>query len=272
VGVEGLALLRHLYDGTEEEARQRLAEVKRLLEDDAFASQELIDEADPRTGYRAWSDVYDEPGNQIVAVEQPVVWSLIDTIPPGWALDAACGTGRHARRLLERGHDVLGIDVTPEMLRLAAANVPGARFEEADLRAIPARDGEFGLVVCGLALAHLGDLDAGVSEMARVLKPGGRLLISVLHPFQTHLGWHAAFADAEGRRHFVRELPYTHADYLAAFRAAGLRVRDCFEPQLTADEAPAKRRAYRHIPEATSAAYAGLPAVLVWDVEKLTRS
>jgi SAM-dependent methyltransferase len=268
VGVEGLALLRHLYDGTDDAADRRLAETRRLLDDDAFAARELTSEADPRTGYRSWSERYDEPGNPIIAIEQPVVWSLIDSLPAGVALDAACGTGRHARHLVELGHEVVGIDLTPEMLSRAFANVPQATFLEADLRDIPADDDRFDLVVCGLALAHLPALDAGISELARVTKPGARVVVSVLHPFLSHLGWHAPFADEAGRRGFVREHSHTHADYLAAFRAAGLHLHACIEPKLTADQARAKQRAFRHIPEATISAYAGLPGVLVWDVEK----
>jgi hypothetical protein len=92
--------------------------------------------------------------------------------------------------------------------------------------------------------------------------------VSALHPFQAHLGWHAPFADAEGRRGFVREHSHTHADYLAAFRAAGLDVRDCVEPELAPEQVRTKRRAFRHIPEGTLAAYVGLPGALVWLVEK----
>ena len=58
--------------------------------------------------------------------------------------------------------------------------------------------------------------------------------------------------------------PHTHAEYLNAFRAAGLRLEQCVEPALTAESVQAKRRASRHIPEATLAAYLGLPAVLVF--------
>ena len=154
------------------------------------------------------------------------------------------------------------------MLRRAIASVPEAKFVEADLRDIPAEDEGFDLVVCGLALAHLADLDAGVGELARVLKPGGRLVASVLHPFQAALGWQAPFADAHGQRAFIREHAHTHADYFNAFLSAGLHVRGCIEPEFTADQVPAKRRAYDHIPEATTSAYVGLPGVLVWDVEK----
>jgi hypothetical protein len=103
-----------------------------------------------------------------------------------------------------------------------------------------------------------------------VLRLGGRLVISVLHPFQTHLGWQAPFADASGTRRFTREHPHTHANYLAAFRAAGLNVRDCVEPALGPQQVRAKRRAFEHLPDATLAAYAGLPAVLIWDLQKGT--
>ena len=268
VGVAGLALLRNLYDGTDQAAAERLDDVRRILADDSLRAGELTSEADARTGYGAWSDSYDEPGNPVIALEEPAVGALLEAAPAGRALDAACGTGRHARRLASVGHEVTGFDVTPEMLSVARANVPGATFLDGDLRAIPADDATFDLVVCGLALAHLDDLAAGVAELARVTRPGGRLILSVLHPFQALLGWQAPFAGAGGRRGFVREHPHTHADYLAAFTTAGLQARGCTEPELGEEHVPAKRRAFRHIPEATVQAYAGLPAVLVWDIEK----
>jgi ubiquinone/menaquinone biosynthesis C-methylase UbiE len=268
VGVEGLALLRHLYDGTDADAARRLTEVRALLDDDAFSEAELTSEADARTGYGSWSASYDEPGNPIIALEEPAVWSLVDQLPRGRALDAACGTGRHAQHLAALGHEVVGVDLTPEMLARARETVTGAEFLEADLVDIPAHDGEFDIIVCGLALAHVAELDRAVGELARVLRPGGHLVISVLHPFQAMLGWHAPFEDAGGARRFVREHAHTHADYFTAFAKASLSVRRCVEPALTAAEVAAKRRAFRHVPDAALAAYLGLPAVLVWDARK----
>jgi SAM-dependent methyltransferase len=268
VGVEGLALLRHLYDGTDDAADRRLAEVRRVLDEDGLLAGESIREMAPSDGYRAWSESYDEPGNPIIALEQPVVWSMVDSLAPGRALDAACGTGRHAGHLVALGHDVLGVDLTPEMLERAAVNVPGAKFLEGDLLAVPVADEQLDLVVCGLALSHLADVRAGVAELARVLRPGGHMVISVLHPFQAYLGWHAPFVDTEGQRGFVREHAHSHAEYVTAFSAAGLELRDCVEPLLTADHVRAKRRAFRHIPEAAMQAYVGLPGVLVLRASK----
>jgi SAM-dependent methyltransferase len=272
VGVEGLALLRHLYDGTDDSADRRLAEVRRVLDEPELAAGEPIREVDPGAGYRAWSDSYDEPGNPIVALEQPVLWSLLESLAPGRALDAACGTGRHAGRLVALGHDVVGVDLTPEMLERAAVNVPAAEFLEGDLRGLPVGGEQFDVVVCGLALSHVADLAAGVAELARVLRAGGHMVISVLHPFQAYLGWHAPFMDAQGDRGFVREHAHGHADYLAAFDAAGLELQRCVEPSLTPDLVRAKQRAFRHIPEAVMQAYVGLPGVLVWSARKATQA
>src|SRR5690606_9017335 len=191
LGVEGLALLRHLYDGDDATADARVAEVRRLLDDPASGAGEPTAEASPRDGYAAWAPGYDDPDNIVIALEEPAVWARLEDVAPGRALDAACGTGRHARRLVDLGHDVVGVDLTPEMLERARERVPEATFAEGDLHALPAPDAAFDLVVCGLALAHLPDLRAAVAELARVLRPGGRLVASVLHPFQAHLGWHA---------------------------------------------------------------------------------
>jgi SAM-dependent methyltransferase len=268
IGVEGLALLRGLYDVSAEEAERRLAEVRKLLDDDAFAEEELTSETDARTGYGIWAESYGERGNPIIALEQSIVWGVLDAIAPGRALDGACGTGRHSRHLVDLGHEVVGVDITTAMLARARADVPEATFIEADLRAIPLDSETFDLVVCGLALAHLPNLTPAAAELGRLLRRGGRMVISVLHPFQALLGWQAPFADASGRRSFIREHPHTHAEYFAAFTAASLRVRECVEPRLTDELIQSKRRAFAHIPEATLAAYGGLPAVLVWDLEK----
>jgi SAM-dependent methyltransferase len=267
VGVEGLALLRNLYDGSDDAADRRLTEVRQVLDAEELAAGEPIHEAEPAEGYRAWSSSYDEPGNPIIELEQPAVWSLLDSVT-GRALDAACGTGRHAGHLVAGGHEVLGVDLSPEMLERAALNVPGARFSQGDLCAIPVADEEFDLVICGLALSHVADLRAGVAELARALRPGGLMVISVLHPFQALLGWHAPFVDEDGGRAFVREHSHSHADYLAAFNAAGVDAEGCLEPRLTPDHVRAKKRAFSRIPDAVIEAYAGLPGVLVWSAKR----
>ena len=93
-------------------------------------------------------------------------------------------------------------------------------------------------------------------------------MISVLHPILAQLGRHAPFADATGRRGFVREHVHTHAEYFAVLAAAGVTVRTISEPRLGLIRSGPSAGTYEHAPEAALAAYRGLPGVLIWEAEK----
>src|SRR5262249_30789649 len=127
-------------------------------------------------GYDRWSSSYDTVPNPLIRVEEPVVRAAIDRVAPGVALDAACGTGRHSGYLRARGHRVIGVDMSPGMLARARARVPDGDFRRGDLVALPLDDASVDLAVCALALAHCDDLGPPVRELARVLRPAGRLV------------------------------------------------------------------------------------------------
>ena len=270
VGVEGLALLRQLFGGDDESAAARVEEVRRIVaaEDGPYSAGSEVPELDVRAGYAAWSETYDRPGNPLIAVEQPAIWAILDAIPPGFALDAACGTGRHARRLAARGHRVTGADLTAEMLAVARAAVPEASFVQADLAALPFPTGRFDLAVCALAMDHQLLVGPAVGELARVVGPGGRVLLSELHPVATHVGGAPYFRGADGSSGVVTAYRHLHGEYLRAFEAAGLRVRQCLEPAYGPEEVAMQQPAWRFAPEATTAAFLGLPAALIWDLAR----
>jgi hypothetical protein len=67
-----------------------------------------LGEAGTEEGYRAWAATYVEPDNPLIGVEKPLVRRILDHIPPGSALDAACGTGRHAEYLAGQHRDASG--------------------------------------------------------------------------------------------------------------------------------------------------------------------
>jgi SAM-dependent methyltransferase len=97
-------------------------------------------------------------------------------------LDAACGNGRYSRFLLKHadpGALLTAFDLSPGMLRRARRRLASDRvsFAVADLTRLPYADGLFDAAVCGWVLEHLPDPRLGLRELARVLAPGGRLLL-----------------------------------------------------------------------------------------------
>ncbi|MBL9172112.1 MAG: bifunctional demethylmenaquinone methyltransferase/2-methoxy-6-polyprenyl-1,4-benzoquinol methylase UbiE [Verrucomicrobiales bacterium] len=101
------------------------------------------------------------------------------------ALDVCCGTGDVAFALARAGAEVTGLDFSEPMLavarRRAAGRVPSAgpapRFQQGDALQLPFPDASFDVATVSYGLRNLADLDRGLQELHRVLKPGGRLLV-----------------------------------------------------------------------------------------------
>jgi ubiquinone/menaquinone biosynthesis C-methylase UbiE len=269
LGVEGIALMRHMFEDDATTA-ERIEEIAGIVsgEGDPYQLGVDVPMLEAQSGYARWSETYDDPGNPLIHLEQPAVWSIFDRLTPGSALDAACGTGRHARRLDELGNTVVGVDGSPEMLDVAKRSVPDAVFREGDLCSLPLESASVDLVVCALALEHVGDLSAAVAELSRVLRPGGRMVLSDLHPAAVVLGGVAYFQDADGGAGVVRGFAHLHGDYLRSFENAGLRVRNCLEPRFGRAEAAMQGPASTFIPKAAEAAYVGVPGVLIWELDR----
>lgn len=269
-GVEGLALLRLMFTDAAEVRDDRLAELREVLAtldagdslDDPVAGREH----DVDSGYRVWSRSYDQP-LRLFPIEAPIVHRLVDGLPVGVSLDAACGSGRHSDYLVAAGHEVIGVDRSEPMLALARRNVPRAVFARADLSFLPLDDGSVDAALCALALVHVVDLDAVFREFARVVKVGGRLIVSDVHPMLVTLGWQAQFDGGGHGRGFIRLNRHLFSDYIAAGTHHGFTVTACLEPPLTAEAA--RTPTAGRIPEASEQAFAGLPAVVVWEFERI---
>lgn len=116
--------------------------------------------------------------------ERPAMLELAGDVHGRRVLDAGCGSGPLSEALRARGAIVTGFDSSPVMVELARRRLG----ENADLRVadislpLPFADGAFDDVVVSLVLHYLRDWTAPLAELRRVLKPGGRLLLSVNHP------------------------------------------------------------------------------------------
>ena len=98
-------------------------------------------------------------------------------------LDLACGTGDFCELAAERGARVIGVDFALQMLRRAKIRGLDFSFVQADAEWLPFRTGSVDVVTCGFALRNFVVLDAVMREIARILKPGGRVaLIDVDRP------------------------------------------------------------------------------------------
>lgn len=277
IGIQGLAILRASFIGDFASIQTRQDEIRQILDSAGEAPYNMrrdLPSGGIDDGYKIWADTYDRPSmddyDPVIQCEQPVVRQLIDELPRGRILDAACGTGRHTEYLVGLGHEVVGADAVGAMLEKAKDKLPSVEFHLAGLDRLPFEDASFDGAVCGLAFVHLEDVRPATQELARVLKPGARLIISTPHPFIYNvLGWRAPVFDEGGNGMVVPEYGHPHSSYIEAFGIAGLVVRRCFEPPLSAEQArwnPAGQPTREDA--ALEQALEGQPAVLVWEVER----
>lgn len=191
-----------------------------------------LEELPPRAAYDAWAASYPPvPHTALMHAEQAAMLALLPGVAGAVVLDAACGSGRYLHALMARGARLgIGVDLSAAMLARAEPGVAGARIR-GDLRALPIATAGVDVATCGLALNDVEDPRLAATELARVLRRGGRLLASALHPRGQALGWVRTFETPDGPR-AVRCCWHARAAVEAAWAAAGLRVDAVLEPSI----------------------------------------
>ncbi len=196
------------------------------------------------TAPRDWADLA-EPENR------PLYERMLDlagdpTPAPGAAgahplagralLDLGCGSGLLCRLAADRGADVAGIDICPQLLEIARERTPAADLREGDMSALPFADASFDIVTAANALQFAPDPAEAFAEAARVLRPRGLLVVSLFaEPERNqgtilHLAMKNLVEQVEGRQDGYAPYALSQAGGLeAAVRAAGLTVRGAGE-------------------------------------------
>jgi demethylmenaquinone methyltransferase/2-methoxy-6-polyprenyl-1,4-benzoquinol methylase len=152
----------------------------------------------PETQVRAMFDriakVYDRM-NGLMTVGMHHRWraraaELAAVRPGARALDVATGTGDLAVALRARGADVVGLDFSEPMLELARAKAPDVHFQTGNALSLPFSDSQFDAVTVGFGARNFADLDTGLSELTRVTRPGGRVVVlEITTPQKAPLSW-----------------------------------------------------------------------------------
>ncbi|MBQ0988411.1 class I SAM-dependent methyltransferase [Streptomyces sp. F63] len=201
----------------------------------------------PANDYDSFAEAYSaETENNLVNAyyARPAMTDLAGDVTGRRILDAGCGSGALSAALRDRGAAVTGIDASAGMLALARRRLgDDADLHVADLRdRLPFDDGAFDDVVASLVLHYLEDWGPTLAEFRRVLRPGGRLIASVDHPFVAYTireprpDYFAATSYAFDWRINGRSVPMRfwrrplHA-MTDAFTTAGFRLSAISEPQ-----------------------------------------
>ena len=175
-------------------------------------------EDDPvsRSTYDELAEGYDEITAKPIRedYEWPAVDELLPPLDDRGVLDAACGDGFYTERFVERGARVVGVDASPEMVERARERFAGRTgddagtaditvpIHEADLtEGLPfLADESVDVVVCQLALEHVEDWTTVFETFERVLRPGGRVVVSTSHPIRDYVD-----AEFQTRAHVLSE-------------------------------------------------------------------
>ena len=221
-----------------------------------------VTEIDTREGYDRWAAGYDAYDNPLIAMEQPQVRVRIGD-PSGLdVLDVGCGTGRHALWMAEHGARVTGVDFSGGMLEQlrSKAGTSMAIIEHDLTTGLPVADHSADLVTCCLVLEHVAALDPILAEMARAVRPGGRVVISDFHPEMLRRGYHARFReDPEGPKFQMQGRAHTVSDYVMAAVRAGLSITHASEHVMTEAIAARSRSAKKWV---------GLPLLLLLELSR----
>jgi SAM-dependent methyltransferase len=182
---------------------------------------------------------------------RPAILDLAGDVAGRRVLDAGCGSGPIAAALRDRGAIVTGFDASAGMVELARRRLgPDADLHVADLASpLPFGDGAFDDAVAALVLHYLEDWTGPLAELRRVLRPGGRLIVAVEHPFAIQLmhraqgekpGYFGTRSRSEYWTYGGRSFPMTFWDrplhaMSDAFTAAGFQITVISEPPAAPD-------------------------------------
>jgi malonyl-CoA O-methyltransferase len=183
----------------------------------------------PLESYRLWSQTWESDPSAIVALESRWLSPWLAGLVGKVFLDLSCGVGRWLIHAKAQGANAFGTDLCHEMLLQARKKTALAgRLALADTRRLPLADACADIALCSLSLGHITPIEAAVTELARIVRPGGHLIVSDFHPGALRHGWKRTFR-SNGELYEVESYPYTTDHLIECAGRSGLVLQELLE-------------------------------------------
>lgn len=170
-----------------------------------------------REGFRRWAASYDRDPNPLLALEERIARPMLGSLMDTRVLDVCAGTGRWMSIARSARANVIGIDISAEMLRCAAAKSGLAgSVVVGNLTRLPFPRASADLAICSFGLSYVASIHGALAELARIAR---RVMISDMHPDAARAGWTRSFETGAGIcsvAHYIHSLDDLN---LAAHRA-----------------------------------------------------
>ena len=175
--------------------------------------------------HQGWETVSDGYEKHFARLTRQTVATTLDAAgvgPEMRVLDVCSGPGMLAEAASRRGAAAVGLDFSEKVVEIAKRNVPGADFQQGDAQSLPFNDDSFDAVVCGYGVIHVPDPEQALKEMRRVLRPDGRMAISVWEAPAPTNGFGVLFGAL--KQHGNLEVPLPHGPDFFQFSATDTLV------------------------------------------------
>ena len=217
--------------------------------------------------FNRWAQVYDAQRNPLLLLEERKAAPLLPSIRGSNVLDVGCGTGRWLTHL-EALHpaSLIGIDSSTVMLKHARKKVlPATKLEHGHSSALPGENVRYTLVIASFLLSYVQDLPAFALECARVVRPGGWLILSDMHPVTAaERGWKRGF-HVDGTTVDIAAHSRSLPEIIAVFEKSGFEVGVLIEPPFDEPERQVFEDAGKLGEYET---LAGVPAIYILKLQK----
>jgi malonyl-CoA O-methyltransferase len=185
----------------------------------------------PMEGYRLWAKTWETDPSAIVALESRWLRPWLQDLQGKVFADLSCGVGRWMIHAQDQGAAaIFGTDLCLEML-LETRKKPSLapRLALADTRSLPFRDACADVALCALSLGHMAPIESAMSELARVVRAGGSLIVTDFHPGALRHGWKRTFR-SQGESYEIETHAYSPQHLIDCGRNAGLELEELLEP------------------------------------------